>query len=216
MYICYFAIDLITFFIPISIVLVIITEMFFRYRSPGHNIIVFWRILFFLFLVIFTFLGVAISFLHVDKVGERGDMIYLWQACTSLVIALFVLVPTLKLLTAISYPVIQPEDVSCVRFSRIGLFLFVGIFLAKTIFSFLVFLGVNKMSDRITQEIHDNLRDRLSPASRAYYVTGAFVFEFVPCLLAILAVFVVRKHEIEFANDPFYAPEVSESTGHKL
>ena len=122
----------------------------------------------------------------------------------------------MKLLTAISYPVIQPEDASCVRFSRIGLFLFAGIFLAKAIFSLLVFLGANKMSISITQEIHDNSRDKLSPAARAYYVSGAFVFEFIPCLLAILAVFVVRKHEIEFVNDPFYAPEVSESTGNKL
>jgi hypothetical protein len=148
-------------------VMLIISEMLFQYRSPGHNATTFSRVLFFLFLGVVLFLGVCLSFVHVDNPGEQGEIMFLWQGCTVLVIATFIFLPAHKLLTAMKYPVTQLDDEKCVCRSQLVLLLFVVNFLIQWLYCILAFVGWNPAQQFIINKLAkpEQLDSNTDPAS---------------------------------------------------
>ena len=212
-YICGVCIDSILLLLPFSFLVIIISEMLFTYRNPGTQRLIFSRIVFLLFLVIFLILGIFLSLVDTESFLGTGDTMMLWHGAMSLVIALFIAMPSVRLIQAVSYPVVQPEDVSCVRISKIGLWVIVSLFLLRSIHNFLIYLGHCPWNSWFQREIAEAEDPKNLPvACRCYHFFFDFIFNFGCALLGFGGVYLLRKHDLEFADDPFYAPEKSETT----
>ena len=212
-YICAICIDSILLLLPFSFLVMIISEMLFMYRNPGTQRVNFSRIVFVLFLVIFLILGILLSMIDVEELLSANDTMMLWHSAVSLTIALFVLMPAWRLIQAVSHPVVQPEDVSCVRQSKGGLFAIFLLFLARSVHNFLIYIGHCPWNDWYQRELA-NAEDpkKLGTAVRCYLFFFEFVFNLGCPLLGMGGVYMLRKHDIDFADDSFYAPDRSDTT----
>ncbi|OHT11695.1 hypothetical protein TRFO_03941 [Tritrichomonas foetus] len=209
-YLTNFALDSFLFVAPISFVMITVLEMLFQYHYPGRFKKVIIRILYVIFVIIYGTLGVFITFVEVDEVGQKYDIMYLWNTCTSILLLVFIVIPAIELLRAVSYPVVQPEDVKCVKLSKLGLVLFFLIYLGEAIYNITVFWGINVCRNWIVDQLKK--QGVSSPNVRAFHFGYDLIFDFVPSLIAIFSIYQIRKHDLQFADDPFYAPDQSESS----
>lgn len=212
-YLCGVCIDSILLLLPFSFMVIIISEMLFTYRNPGTQKLIFSRIVFVLFLTIFLVLGVLLSLMDVESVFDSGDTMMLWHGAVSIMIAVFIAMPSVRLVQAVSYPVVQPEDVSCVKWSKIGLWTIVFLFVIRSIHNFLTYIGCNPWNHwlmRTIEAAEDPMN--LGTPVRAYHFLFDFIFNYVCAGIGIGGVYLLRKHDLDFADDSFYAPEKSETT----
>ena len=205
-----YALDSMLFILPISLVMLNVTEMMFQYQYPGRAKKMLIRLLYTLFFIIYLVLGVLITYVDVDTIGEQYDVMFLWNSASSLVLSVLMIFPSFKLLKTVSYPVIQPEDVKCVRTSKLALVLFVVINLCESIYNLTVFLGCNYIRNWLQKDLEKYHLVRNGP--RAFYFMYELIFDFIPSVLAVISVHQIRQHDLQFADDPFYAQEQTEST----
>lgn len=211
-YLCGRCIDAILMLIPLSFIVMIICEMYFTYRNPGYRKIALTRLLFIVFLIVFLFLGVITSIIDFrEEVGQNGDTIFLWHACTNFLICIFLAVPSVMLIRAIQYPVIQPEDQTCVKYSNIGIVAFIFIFIVRFFHNILTYCNVGPVK-WYAKQMHETTGTILNNELRAFEFLYQFFFDFLPALFSIITVYVLRQHDLKFVDDPFYGPEKSETT----
>jgi hypothetical protein len=192
---------MILFFLPLSIVMLIVSEMLFQYRNPGTARTKFSRLLFFLLIGVFLFFGICLSLADQDIVGDTGNLMFLWEACTSIVIAIFVMIPAHKLIAAISFPVVQTHDAQCLRFSRIALGLFAVDVAYCFLYNVLAFFGQNPMQNSIVRDMNG---PQLLGRTRFFVVFHEFLSKLFPSILSMCGVIWVRQQDLEFATDSFY------------
>jgi hypothetical protein len=204
---CYLvqAFDGILQMLPTWVVILMLSEMLFTYRNPGRTRVLFARICLALFVLVFLLLGVLFSFTDVEDMLQPGDSMLLWQGAIRLLTAVFLALPAVKLYSAITYPVLQQDDVSCVRSSAVVFGAFAAINVARSAFVLTQFCDLNKWAFAISQAVFQNPADQLPVTFRAVFWILEFLSNTLYTALLMVAVLVLRDHERRFANDPFYA-----------
>jgi len=189
--------------IPISLFVLLVCELLFTYKNPGIQIVSFFRIVFFVFLIVFLIVGVSLSFIDIEDYDPTSTLA-LWHGCTDFLVVFFVVVPAIQLISAISYPVIQPEDEKCVKWSVAGVGIFCITFLFRSVFNILHYFGVNPVTHWFQNEL---LIDPNMPtkAARNFQLVFSIVFELGTSIMTMIGVSMIRMHDMKFTNDPFYA-----------
>jgi hypothetical protein len=198
----YQALNHILMFIPMCLVILILFDLLFNYRNPGNNAIVFFRSLFVIFLVTFVLLGITLGLVDLDSESDLEASLTLWCACTDLLLAVFFALPARSLLEAVTYPMVQPEDVCCVNFCKVGIFLYVLLFGGRMLWNGTHYFGVNTLQDWINGQQNDDN----TPNGAARSVNFAFnlLFNFVASVLGMISVFLFKKHDQLFNENPYY------------
>jgi hypothetical protein len=193
--------------IPISMLVLLICELLFSYKNPGYQTISFFKCVFIVFLSVFLIVGIAISFIA----NEEGDLatktLALWHGCTDLIVLLFVTFPAHFLIKAISYPVIQPDDVGCITKSKIGTWVFGILFFLRSLYNTLHYFNVNPLQHWLEKQSTD---EKIGNA-RAFTATYSLIFEYTTGVLSMIGVCMIRNHDMKFSEDPFYARGQSDS-----
>jgi hypothetical protein len=192
-------------FIPMSLVTLNLFELLFTYRNPGTNAIVFFRGLFVLFIVVFLALGIVLSLIGLDDDSSTSKSIALWCACTNLILAIFFALPARSLLEAVTYPMVQPEDVCYVNFCKVGIVIYVLLFAGRMLWTGTDYFAINKLQVKVLKWADKN-GDPNSRA-RAFNFIYHFLFDFLTSVLAMVSVCVFKKHDIMFNENPYYTRE---------
>jgi hypothetical protein len=186
------------------LVSLIVGEVLYTYKHTKLAFIYFSRIV--SLFTVFVFLSIGIAAAVAQDSRSRSDMndpgmTYLWKASSFFIIAEFVGVPGWKLIKVLSLPIIQPGDVRFVRWWRIGLIVFVGLFVMRGFYDIAVFFGGNTVVGW------------MSPGDQ-WWVTATGVrvfqvmFDLVFCIgiscLSVIGVVALREHERQFEDDEFY------------
>ena len=185
----------------LSMVILIILDQLYQYQGIETNHSNFFKFLFVLFLLIFLITGLSVSIYGDAEIEGTNSLIFLWHACSSLLITLFVFFPSKKLIKTVSYPVVQPGSVMCVRLSVIFLYTFMILFALRSLFNILTFAGVNPIDDLAKED-----DGTLGAGARVFYFMTNFLFDVIPALQACWIVYSLFKHDLEFQNDYFYSP----------
>ena len=195
-------IDAILYIIPICLLIVLICEVLFAYKNTEIFLRRFIKIIFMMFFIIFISLGVSCCFVTFNR---DDDPIFLWRSFCDLILAFFISILSLRLLDAITYPFTPPEHTSCVRWSRIGMWIMISIFFIRFFWDFFDYLGLNKLMNWV-QDADLNL---VGP--RIVYFLIQVIIDLAPPILAMIGAYILRKHDLEFAADPFYQGGKSDS-----
>ena len=189
--------------IPISIFVLLICELLFTYRNPGIQTVKFYRIVFVVFLIVFLIVGISLSFIDSDS-SDPSKELSLWHGCTDLIVVCFVAIPSYSLIKAISYPVVQPEDATFVRCSILGIWVFCIIFFVRSLFNILHSVNQNPATTWFQQELNMS-GDRPNINARMFQFFFSLIFEWFGMVMTMLGVYYLRKHDLKFSDDPFYA-----------
>jgi hypothetical protein len=197
----YGAANHILMFIPMCLVILILFELLFTYRNPGTNAIAFFRALFVLFLLTFVALGIVLCTLDVDNASDVDESLSLWSACTDLILALFFALPARALLEAVTYPMVQPEDACCVNFCKVGIALYVLLFGGRMIWNGTHYFHGNKAQDWLDRA---SVNGQSTVARRVVMFLFVLFFDFGTSLLGMISVYLFKKHDMMFNENPYY------------
>ena len=190
-------------FIPMCIVILILFDLLFTYRNPGMNAIIFFRSLFVLFLFTFVALGITLCFVDLGNEKDPDMSLSLWCACTDLVLVIFFLLPAKALLDAVTYPMVQPDDAKCVSFCKIGLYFYAIVYCLRLLWNATHFFNINPIQTWVTNASHE-AGEYAPPEVRTFYFFFTFIFDFLPSIFAIISVYLFKKHDIMFNENPYY------------
>ena len=151
---------------------------------------------------VFLIVGIALSLIDVNFYDPSYDM-SLWHACTDFLVVCFVSIPSIHLVRAISYPVVQPEDATCINWSVFGVWVFCITFFIRSIWNFLHYANLNYIYDWIIRELEEGIMPNKN--SRFFQFCFSLVFEFSCSIMTMIGVYVLNQHDLKFADDPFYA-----------
>jgi hypothetical protein len=201
------ALNHILIFIPLCLSILILFEFLFPYRNPGPNAIQFFRLLFLLFVVTFVILGIVLSIVDVGNEKEADESFLLWCACSDLIIAIFFALPAWALLRAVTYPRVQPEDVACIRFCHVGIVVYVLLFAGRIAWNGTYYFGVNIAQNwLLSDNAVDHERGKYimpSPAASCLNFFYVFLFDGVTSALAMITVYLCKKHDMMFDETPY-------------
>jgi hypothetical protein len=128
-----------------------------------------------------------------------------WHGTVCVFRAIFLVLPSIKLLQAISWPVLQADDIKCVRASSMILITCALINAGRGIWDVTAYFDGNMLMDRIDDLIASAPDSADLPSSvRAFYFVFEFIANAIYTTLLIMGVLVLRQHEKAFGDDPFY------------
>jgi hypothetical protein len=190
----FWTVDRLLMFVPMCLVILILFELLFTYRNPGANAITFFRALYLLFLFTFLVLGFILPIVHGK--GEVTDPILLWCACSDLILAVFFALPAKSLLEAVTYPMVQPEDVCCVNACKVGIILYLILFGGRTVWNAAAYYGdfLNTKGEGAKQD------GKVWKGGFMWF----FIFDFVTSVLAMISVYLFKRHDLMFNENPDY------------
>jgi hypothetical protein len=199
----YVSIEQMLMFIPMCLVILILFDLLFAYRNPGMNAMFFFRSLLLLFLVLFMGLGILLCIFDSSQEIEEADLpMALWAACTDLVLAIFFALPARALLEAVTYPMVQQEDICCVNFCKVGIVIYVLLYGGRTVWNGTHYFGVNVAQKWVGNAVEPD--GRPTPGARAVDFGFYFLFDLTPSVLSMISVYLFRKHEMMFSENPYY------------
>ncbi|OHT11968.1 hypothetical protein TRFO_18346 [Tritrichomonas foetus] len=204
----------ILFLIPIAMIILILCELLYSYYNPGKSG-TFFRIIFVVFLIVFLVTGIALSFIDSDEdTGDPDDAVsplYLWGGATNLITLVFVVIPAAKLIKAVSYPVTQPEDEGCVKCSIVGIVIFSIFQITRCIYNILQHFGANFITKWYNEELFQ--KGGHSIGLRSFNFVFYLLYDLVCIWIANIGVVTLYKHDMKFADDPFYARTPNDPIG---
>jgi hypothetical protein len=118
-----------------------------------------------------------------------------------LVIAIFFALPALQLIKAVTFPMVQPEDRRCVAASRFGLWLFVAVFLGRSLWAVTNYYHGNALENYKAKPENFGAK---RPWPRVIDFFFWFIFDIVPSAIVQIAVFMFEKHWLMFNANPSY------------
>jgi len=190
-------------FIPMCIVILILFDLLFTYRNPGMNAIVFFRSLFVLFLLTFVVLGATLCFVDIGNENDPDISLSLWCACTDLVLVIFFVMPAKSLLDAVTYPMVQTDDACCVSFCSVGIVVYSVVYLLRLLWNATHFFEINFIQQWVTKESVAG-GDYLTSNVRTFVFFFVLFFDFIPSIFAIISVYLFKKHDMMFTENPYY------------
>jgi hypothetical protein len=190
-------------FVPMCLAILILFELLFIYRNPGLGAVTFFRAFFVVFRVTYLALGLFVSFFGLRYADDADRSNSHWCACTDLVLAIFFAIAAKTLLDAVTYPMVQEEDVCCVNFCRVGIVVFVALLCARAIWNGTHFFGANVLQKLV---LTWTVKDSQLPdgRARAFNAVFYFLFDGVTSLIAMIAVYLFKKHDMMFNENPYY------------
>ena len=200
----YLGLDLIFYLIPLSIFVLLVLELSFAWRNPGNKVILFFRVVFIVFLVVYIITGASLMMIETDNDQDPSYNLYLWIASTDLLISMFTLIPALQLIKLVSEPVVQPEDVNCVRLSKVGAFLFFIVFIARFAFNIVRYVTNDPIASWAEQK-----SDALM---RAYKFFQGFIFNLGAAFLAISGTIILQRYDFKFSDQSTYVRAINVPT----
>ena len=203
-------VNAILFLLPLSFVILILCNILFAYRNPGTKMIIFFKILFFIFLT--AFLLMTIVFLIADSQDNNRLVrtMKLWHSCTDSLLCIFFAVPAVQLMKSVAdMTLLEVKDRKCIAFSTVGIAFFCFIFILRVIYNILGYFDVNPIEHFLNNEIEAT--DRIpSAAVRTFTVLYYFLFDFCAGCLGIGAVLLIEKKDLNIVTDPNYRKQASD------
>ncbi|OHT12142.1 hypothetical protein TRFO_03793 [Tritrichomonas foetus] len=202
------------FFVPMCLVILILFELLFTYRNPGTNIIIIFRWFIGVFLGTFLTLSVILSKCEtsIDYSDDFNDQsepdlsLSFWGACSDLILCLFFAFPAIKLINVVTTPMVPPENAKCVNFTKIGIVVYILLFLGRSIYSATHFFNINLIQKFLNEQLNSNESANL--ISRLISFFYYFFFELVPTVMAQIAVVLITSHQIMFSENPYYTRDI--------
>jgi hypothetical protein len=106
-----------------------------------------------------------------------------------------------------TYPIEQPEDAQCIRWSRVGISIVVFLYGFRSIYNLLAYFEANPIMNWFVDQIKDAPDPRNMPVgARIYTLVFDFLFNFLSSFLCLIGLEALRRHELQFVNDDFYGP----------
>lgn len=196
------SVESILFFIPVSTAILLILNLLFKYSSPGAKIQLFFKILFFVFLILFCTIGIMLSVVDAHDYLDPGNSIDLWVGCTDFLIMIFAFFPALKLIQII-HEIGSDSFLKCSFNGKICLFLFAILYLIRSLWFVLTFAGVNPVETWIKNNSGPNI-EHISAGARAFKFLFYVLCDLVPSMLVILGVTLIIKNSTALLDDPFF------------
>lgn len=222
----YLDLDKILSLIPLSFFVLLVLEICFAWRNPDARIIIFFRVVFAVFLFVFLLTGVMLSLIEInpeeDPSENPSENLSFWMAAIDFIISFFILMPALQLIKLVSTPVVQPEDVCCVRSSKIGTIVLFIFFLIKCTFNLCRYFSFDPISDWASK--HDkpdsnspglnillqslfeksSTKPVLGPLERVYRFFQFFFFNLGTAWLAIGGTLILSSYDFKFLDESQY------------
>jgi amino acid transporter len=183
--------------------ILILFELLFTYRDPGVNAVKFFKGLFTVFLFTFLVLGLIISLIALRYKRDADRSNALWYACTDTVIAIFFTIASKALLGAVTYPMVQPQDVPCVNFCKVGIVVFVVLLSGRVIWNGTHYFGGNVMQDKLLEWTRPGTQ-LPDWRARTFIAVWYFIFDFLISVIVMIAVYLFKKHNMMFNENPYY------------
>jgi hypothetical protein len=194
-------------FIPMALVILILFDLMFTYKNPGDRAITFFRSIFAVFFGTLLITGAIVTLVSATAYTDVDDSLSIWAGSTEFILALFFGLPARALLRMVTYPLVQPEDVMCVNFCKVGIAAFTILFLGRAVWNTTHFFGINVVQTWMYDHYGDpNKMGRI----RAIQTGFIFLFDLVPSMLALAAVFLFKKHDMMFNENPYYRSQEDE------
>ncbi|KAK8885630.1 hypothetical protein M9Y10_041080 [Tritrichomonas musculus] len=204
-------ISAILFAVPLSFVILILCNILFTYRNPGTKMIIFFKMLFFIFLTAFLLIAVVISIANSKDQKAHDRTMKLWRACTDFLICFFFAGPAIQLVKEFAMKSInQKSSKKCLTLSTTGVAIFSFIFILRVLYNFLAYCDLNPIEHFIEDQI-DEAERIPSVDARAFTVVYYFVFDFFAGCLGIAAVVYIESQELNLIADREYDRQRSDS-----
>ncbi|OHT17383.1 hypothetical protein TRFO_41038 [Tritrichomonas foetus] len=193
-------------FIPMCFLILIVCDLLFSYRNPGTNALFFFQCLSVLFF--FTFIGIAIyiSFYDIDIPDDPEATLSLWAACSDLIILVFFTYPAFRLLSAIKYPMIQPDQRGCIKWHTFGIIIFDILFFLRMLYNAAHYFEINGIQKWVNEHVN-NGDFKPDQQARIWNFFFYFLFDCIPTLISIIAVIQLNHHDAMFNENPYYTHE---------
>jgi hypothetical protein len=190
----------------LSIVSVIVSETLSQYRHFSTERIRFSRIVYILAVTLFLAIGIACAIADVQFRSSISRLIYLWKFVANVVIAFFIDCPSIFLLRAMTFPITQPRDRGCLRWSVIAIVVATVLFAVRAIYNLLGYFDANPIDLWFARETTKALPKHLPVGIRVFNFAYDFVFNFGCSILSVVGMAALSHHEAEFDDDGFYRP----------
>ena len=204
-YVIEYVISSLLFFLYFGFFMAVLMYHYFDYRPPKNSMKSLYYIIFVASRCFFIFLCVAFSFLSEDAIPVGGDCIMLWNSMCDIIFLCYTTAICYKLIAAITYPIIQPQDVRCIANARISIIIFIVLFIFRFLYHFGIFVSFNPIHDFLRDERREK-SSRPSGGYRALQCVIRFVMDWAVCAGTMLATYFLRRHDMDFNDDSFYAP----------
>jgi hypothetical protein len=193
----------IVYLIPLSSLIMMISELLIDYRGFSRRLLILFRIIFGMFFSTFLILGVGLSL--VDW-GDPGNSMSLWHGCTDLIIAVFVGAPAFALIRIVSFPTVPTENERCVSITKVLTVFFCGIMLLRGVYNITHGLNVNPADQWFATEAAKP--GKVSWKARLFQAVWVFFFDFCSSMAVIIGVKIWRQNDVKFADKKFFRAEL--------
>ncbi|EAY12917.1 hypothetical protein TVAG_430840 [Trichomonas vaginalis G3] len=200
--IVWIGINQVLLFIYVSIVIYIIMDLLYQYQGITQTINKFFKLFFALYSITFISTAVVIT-VYSGLQGDR-ETYYLWHAATTIMILVFAMVPSFRLIKKMTYPVIQPGKLCCMRTSNflIGLFIFLEV--SRCIYDIIMFSPFDFITGWYAQF---DKTGALPLIARWFIITKVLIFDISPSMVVCWIVNAIFSYDLGFQNDNFYSPQ---------
>lgn len=207
-------ISAILFALPLSFIILILCNILFTYRNPGTRMIIFFKMLFFIFLIAFLVIAIVILYANANDQIELDREMRLWRSCTDLIICFFFGGVATQLIN--EFAIKSPNKKSnrkCLSISITGVAIFCLIFALRVIYNFLAYCNINPIEHIIQDEIEksENTNQIPSATTRTLTVIYYFIFDFFATCLGIAAIIYIEKKELYVITKNDYEQHRSDS-----
>ena len=190
-------------FTSMCLVIYILFDLLFKYDNPGRNAIRIFQCLFGLFYACFLVLGVGLCFVEIKRENDPDSVLSLWCGCSDLIILIFFVLPAISLLKSVTYPMVQPDDICCVNFSKVGIVLYILIYGLRCIWNIFHYYDINSIVTWFDNEL-DKTEEIPNSNARVFTFFFFFIFDFMPSLLALISVYLFSEHDLVFNENPYF------------
>jgi hypothetical protein len=182
-------------FIANCSVVLLLFQLLFTFRNPGGEAVGFFQIVLFVFLFTFIAICVVLSIVEIGDNSTDADRPFaLWCGIVQFVCTFFFVLPARALIRAVTFPVVQKEDRGCVAFSKVAVVLYALVYCGRAIWNITHYFGINVLQTAVYEARWN------APGVRAFSFLFAFLFDVLPSGLAIVSVFLLRKHDLLFSE----------------
>ena len=190
-------------FTSMCLVIYILFDLLFKYDNPGKNAVRIFQCLFGLFYTCFFILGVGLCFVEIKRENDPDSTLSLWCGCSDLILLIFFVLPAVSLLKSVTYPMVQPDDVCCVNFCKVGIICYIIIYGLRCLWNILHYYDINGIVDWFEKEL-DKTEEIPNSKARTFTFFFFFLFDFVPSLLATISVYLFSEHDLVFNENPYF------------
>jgi hypothetical protein len=194
-------IDLV-YLVPLSSLIMMISELLIDYRGSSKRVLLLFRIIFVVFFLAFILLGIGISSISWADPNDPIASMALWHGCTDLIISVFVGAPAFALMRIIAFPVAPVENRKCLSVTKCLTVVFCSIMIVRSLYNITHGLHCNPADQWFEKESAEGGRPTWK--ARLWQWVLVFLFDFCSSIAVIIGVRIWRANDVTFADRSFY------------